>query len=117
MTTLVKIHRKGQMTLPSRLRAAISVAEGDVVEATLQHGRIVITPKLVIDRSQFPNADKEYTPAQRRTIDRGIAQSEKEYKQGRSFGPFDTHEAFIASLHQEAANLRLRTKKTRRTGK
>src|SRR5204862_7960820 len=105
MTTLVKIHRKGQMTLPSRLRAAIGVAEGDVVEATLQHGRIVITPKLVIDRSQFPNTDKEYTPAQRRTIDRGIAQSEKEYKERRSFGPFDTHKAFIASLHKEAANL------------
>ncbi len=32
MTTLVKIHRKGQMTLPSRLRAAIGVGEGDVVE-------------------------------------------------------------------------------------
>jgi AbrB family looped-hinge helix DNA binding protein len=115
MTTLVKIHRKGQMTLPSRLRTAIGVAEGDIVEATLQRGRIVITPKLVIDRSQFPNADKEYTPAQRRAIDRGIAQSEKEYKQGRSFGPFDNHATFIASLHQEAA--KLRTRKTKRAGK
>jgi AbrB family looped-hinge helix DNA binding protein len=109
MTTLVKIHRKGQMTLPSRLRAAIGVGEGDLVEATLQRGKIVITPKLVIDRAQFPNADKEYTPAQRRAIDRGIAQSEKEYKQGRSFGPFDTHEALITSLHKEAAKLRTKT--------
>ena len=115
MTTLVKIHRKGQMTLPSRLRAAIGVAEGDLVEATLRRGKIVITPKLVIDRTQFPNADKEYTPAQRRAIDRGIAQSEKEYKQGRSFGPFDTHEAFITSLHRKTA--KLRTKTTKRAGK
>ena len=115
MTTLVKIHRKGQMTLPSRLRAAIGVAEGDLVEATLRRGKIVITPKLVIDRTQFPNADKEYTQAQRRAIDRGIAQSEKEYKQGRSFGPFDSHEAFITSLHREAA--KLRTKTTKRAGK
>src|SRR5260370_25079130 len=99
MTTLVKIHRKVQMTLPSRLRAAIGVAEGDVVEATLHRGKIVITPKVAIDRSQFPNADAEYTPAQRRAIDRGIAQSEKEYKQGRSFGPFDTPQPFISSLH------------------
>ena len=63
MTTLVKIHRKGQMTLPSRLRSAIGVAEGDLVEATVKHGKIVLTPKLIVDRSQFPNADDEYTPA------------------------------------------------------
>jgi AbrB family looped-hinge helix DNA binding protein len=105
MTTLIKIHRKGQMTLPSRLRSAIGVADGDLVEAELLRGKIVITPKLVIDRLQFPNADEEYTPAQRHAIDRGIAQSEKDYKQGRSFGPFATHEAFIASLHQEASKL------------
>jgi hypothetical protein len=43
--------------------------------------------------------------AQRRAINRGIAQSEKEYKQGRSFGPFSTHEEFIASLHKESARL------------
>jgi AbrB family looped-hinge helix DNA binding protein len=109
MTTLVKIHRKGQMTLPSRLRAAIGLAEGDVVEARLQRGKIVITRKLVIDRTQFPNADKEYTPSQRRAIDRGITQSERDYKLGRSFGPFETHEAFIRSLHKEAAKLRPRT--------
>jgi AbrB family looped-hinge helix DNA binding protein len=108
MTTLVRIQRKGQMTLPSRLRSAIGVAEGDLVEASVQSGKIVLTPKLVIDPT-----DDRYTPAQRRAIDRGIAQSLREYKQGRGFGPFDTHEAFIASLHKEAA--KLRAKKTRRT--
>src|ERR1700732_5017192 len=113
MTTLVKIHRKGQMTLPTRLRALAGIAEGDLVEAAFQRGKIVITPKLVIDRSQFPNADDEYTPAQRRAIDRGIAQSLKEYKQGRGRGPFETHGAFIASLHKEAG--KLRAKKTKRT--
>ena len=45
MPTLVKIHRKGQMTLPSRLRSAIGVSEGDVVEATVKQGKIVLTPK------------------------------------------------------------------------
>ena len=50
----------------------------------------------------------EYTLAQRRAINRGIAQSEKEYSQGRSFGPFKTHEAFIRSLQSEAGKLRVR---------
>lgn len=34
----------------------------------MQRGKIVLTPKLVIDRSKFPNADDEYTPARRRTL-------------------------------------------------
>ena len=94
------------MTLPTRLRTLAGIAEGDFVEAAFLRGKIVITPKVMIDRSKFSNADDEYTPEQRHVIDRGIAQSEKEYKQGRSFGPFETHDAFIASLHTEAAKLR-----------
>jgi bifunctional DNA-binding transcriptional regulator/antitoxin component of YhaV-PrlF toxin-antitoxin module len=38
------------MTLPSRLRNAIGVAEGDLVEASVQRGKIVLTPKTVMDR-------------------------------------------------------------------
>lgn len=106
MTSLIKIHRKGQITLPSRLRSAVGLTEGDLVEASLKSGKIVITPKVVIDRSQFPSADKEYTPAQRRAIDKGIARSEKDYKRGQSFGPFSSHQEFVASLHSESANLR-----------
>jgi AbrB family looped-hinge helix DNA binding protein len=105
MTTLVKIHRKGQMTLPSRLRAAIGIAEGDLVEASIKRGTIVITPKLVIDRSKFPTADDEYTPAQRRAIDARLAKSDEDIKHGRMHGPFDTHEEFLAALHKQAPKL------------
>jgi hypothetical protein len=35
-------------------------------------------------------AEDEYTPGERRAIDRGIAQSEKQYAAGKSYGPFDT---------------------------
>ena len=105
MTTLVKIHRKGQMTLPSRLRSAIGVTEGDLIEASVQRGRIVLTPKLIIDRSDFPTADDEYTPAQRRIIDARLAESERDIKAGRTFGPFNSHEEFIASLHEESTKL------------
>jgi len=72
MTTLVRIHRKGQMTLPSSFRSALGVGEGD-------------------------------TPAQRRAIDRGIAISQRQFKQGRGFGPFETAEALVASLHRHTA--------------
>ncbi len=115
MTTLVRIHRKGQMTLPSRFCTALGVADGSVVELTLKQGKAILTPKLRVERPHVPTAGDEYTPAQRRAIDRGIAQSEKEYELGLGLGPFDTHEKFIASLHKEAAKLRAR--KTSRSGR
>jgi AbrB family looped-hinge helix DNA binding protein len=101
MTTLVRIHRKGQMTLPSRLRSAIGLAEGDLVEATVHRGKIVLTPKLVIDRSKFPNADDEYTPAQRRVIDTRLDESEEDLEKGRTAGPFNSAVEMIAHMKSE----------------
>ena len=71
-------------------------------------GLITIVPKI-------PATADEYTPAERRAIDRSIAASEKDYAAGKSFGPFDTHEAFIAALHSESAKLRAR--KTKRAAR
>jgi AbrB family looped-hinge helix DNA binding protein len=101
MTTLVRIHRKGQMTLPSRLRSAIGIADGDLVEATVHRGKIVLTPKLLVDRSKFPNADDEYTPAQRRVIDARLDESEDDLKKGRTAGPFNSAREMIAHMKGE----------------
>ena len=101
MTTLVKIHRKGQMTLPSRMRLAIGVAEGDLVEATVLRGKIVLTPKLVFDRSNFPNADSDYTPAQRRLIDARLAKADADIRKGRTHGPFATANETIADMKEQ----------------
>lgn len=101
MTTLVRIHRKGQMTLPSRLRTAIGIADGDLVEASVHRGKILLTPKLVVDRSKFPNADDEYTPAQRRIIDARLDESEEDLKKGRTAGPFNSAREMIAHMKGE----------------
>jgi AbrB family looped-hinge helix DNA binding protein len=53
MSTIVKVQHKGQVTIPTRLRTQAGIVEGDFVEATFHRGKIVLTPKLVIDRSQF----------------------------------------------------------------
>jgi len=50
MTTLVKIHRKGQMTLPSSFRTAMGVREGSLVELSLKNGKAIMSPQLTIDR-------------------------------------------------------------------
>jgi AbrB family looped-hinge helix DNA binding protein len=111
MSTLVKVQHKGQVTIPTRLRRQAGISEGDLVEASFHRGKIVLAPKLVIDRPKFPTADDEYTPEQRRIIDARLAEAEEDFKAGRSYGPFGTHKEFIASLHREAKKLRAKRTK------
>jgi hypothetical protein len=106
MTVAVK-NRPPVVVPPAALRRA-GFTSGQELEVKASYGVITILPKL-------PVAKDEYTPAERRAIDRGIAGSEKDYEEGRSYGPFKTHEAFVASLHAEAA--KLRKKKNKRAAK
>jgi len=105
MNTTAKIQHKGQVTIPTSVRRQAGLSKGDLVSFTFVRGQIVITPKLVIDRSKFPTADGEYTAAQRRAIDKRLAKADDDIKHGRLQGPFDSHEEFIASLHKEAQKL------------
>jgi AbrB family looped-hinge helix DNA binding protein len=114
MTTLVKIHRKGQVTLPSRLRDAIGVAEGDVVVATVRRGAIVLTPKPSIDRSKFPDAAGEYSSEQRRIIDARLDKATEQLKSGHVSPAFETAAEFEASLKAEAKKLKSKTKRLAR---
>jgi AbrB family looped-hinge helix DNA binding protein len=114
MGTIVRVQHKGQVTIPTRLRTQAGIAEGDLVEATFHRGKIVLTPKLVIDRSQFPSADDEYTPAQRRIIDAQLAKGFEDIKKGRTQGPFDTSDEMIASMKRELKK-RAATKKLKRS--
>ena len=97
MSTIVKVQRKGQVTIPTRLRAQLGLADGDLVEARAHRGRIVLTPKLIVDR--------EYTPAQRRAIDARLAKAEADIEAGRVSKPFSKHSEFIADLRRAAAKL------------
>ena len=49
MGTLVRVQHKGQMTIPSTVRAAVGLAEGDMVDVRAIGNKIVITPQLVIE--------------------------------------------------------------------
>jgi AbrB family looped-hinge helix DNA binding protein len=113
MTTIVKIQRKGQMTLPIKLRSLAGISEGDLVEAAFQRGKIVITPRLIVDRSMFPSARNEYTPSQRRILDVRLAKSDEDIKHGRVYGPFNTAEEMAASVEANIKKLRAARKKTK----
>ncbi len=107
--SLVKVKTKSQVTIPEAIRQQLGVQVGDLLEARIEKGTIVLKPKAVIDRP----AREEYTPAQRRIIDREISKGMRDVKQGRTFGPFRTHAEMIEVLHKEVK--KAQGKKTRNT--
>ena len=107
MSTIVKVQRKGQVTIPTRLRAQVGLVDGDLVEAKAERGKIVLTPKLLVDRT----AGREYTPAQRRAIDVRLTESLEQAKKGETYGPFETHEEMTEFLHGQVN--KAQTRKTR----
>jgi hypothetical protein len=82
------------------------------VSFAFQRGKLVLAPKVAIDRSQFPNADDEYTSAQRRIIDARLDESDDDLKKVRGFGRFGSAEDMIA--HMKAQLKRSAVKKTER---
>jgi AbrB family looped-hinge helix DNA binding protein len=115
MSTTAKIQHKGQVTIPTRVREQAGLHRGDLVEFSYRRGEVVITPKVVIDRSKFPTVDDEYTPDQRRIIDARLDKADKDIKAGRVSRTFNTAEEFLADLHKATAKLSAR--KTKRAGR
>ena len=53
-----------------------------------------------------PNADDEYTPAQRRIIDAQLAKGLADIKAGRVSKAYSDHAEFVADLHRAAKKLK-----------
>jgi bifunctional DNA-binding transcriptional regulator/antitoxin component of YhaV-PrlF toxin-antitoxin module len=92
MTVIVK--SKTDLVVPRSVRRRAGIRAGDQIEFKVSGRVINIIPKL-------PSADDEYTSDERRVIDARLAESDEDLKAGRSFGPFDTAEAMIASMKAE----------------
>jgi AbrB family looped-hinge helix DNA binding protein len=94
---LVSVKSKYQVVIPQNLRKKIGLNVGDLLEAKAERGMITLTPKTVVDP--------------------GIAESLADFKEGRTYGPFETHEELVKSLHDQTAELRLKktSRKARRT--
>ncbi len=90
---IVRVEKKGQVTLPVRLRRQARVNDGDLLEAQWERGKITLTPKFLLDRQ--------------------IRESLEDYKKGRFYGPFGSAEEMVASLK---AHLKKRSKRMRRAG-
>jgi len=76
---LVTVKDKDQVVVPAMVRKQAGIRVGDLLEAKVERGKVTFTPKSVIDR--------------------GIAESLEDFKRVRAYGPFETAEDMIASLH------------------
>ncbi len=76
--SIVKVKTKGQVTLPTAIRERVGLNIGDLLEAKIERGNIVLTPQSLVDRH--------------------IAESLEQIKNGEAYGPFDSAEEMIASL-------------------
>lgn len=79
--SIVKVKTKGQVTLPTAIREQAGLSIGDLLEAKIERGKITLTPKSLIDRH--------------------IEESMEDYRQGRSYGPFNSAEELVASLQSK----------------
>jgi AbrB family looped-hinge helix DNA binding protein len=90
---IVTVKNKYQVVIPQRVRDQIGVAIGDVLEATVVKGKIVFSPKSIVDRS--------------------IAEGLADIKAGRTYGPFATAAEMAASIEANLKKSRA-AKKTKR---
>lgn len=110
MNTNVIVKNNNQAVIPAKMLKSAGIRVGDLLVAKAESGRIVLTPKQKMDYSDFPNADNEYTPAQRRYIDKRLAKSLAETKAGLTYGPFETADDMIAFLHEQVRKPKLKKK-------
>lgn len=83
MSTLTKLTSGGQVTLPKEIRKKTNMQPGDFVEVKLdKEGRIVLTPKKLVDASQAYFWTEEWQEAEREADEDIKAGRGKKFKSG-----------------------------------
>jgi AbrB family looped-hinge helix DNA binding protein len=102
-----KLGQRRQVVIPKEICQELGLEEGDFVEVTSAKGQVIIKPKKLVD------ADELLTPAQQATIDNRLAEGLDDLKQGRVYGPFDSVDTMLRSLHGARTAKNPRKSKTR----
>jgi len=75
LETIGKIARNGHLTIPRKIRKILNIEDGDIVRFSVEENKIVISPGVIVDKSQA------YFFGER--CQKEIRKSEKEYKEGK----------------------------------
>ena len=89
-TTAVKIGVSRQVVIPKKIHEELDLAPGDYLEVKIARGKVVMTPKALVEKRFKAELDKR--------LNEGLA----DFRAGRSYGPFNSAKEAIRFLHAEA---------------
>lgn len=79
---IVTVKNKFQIVIPQNIRERVHVEIGDVLEASVERGKITFTPKTLVDRH--------------------LAEGLEDAREGRAHGPYASADAAIEALEARA---------------
>ena len=82
----VKIGVSRQVVIPKKIHDTLGLAPGDYLEVELERGKVVMTPKALVDKQ----------------LEKRFAESFEDFRKGRTYGPFNSAKAAVRALHTEA---------------
>ena len=59
LMSLVQVREKAQITLPSKVRQALGIKQGDYLEAEVEGNKIVLIPKILVDKAETVTLSKK----------------------------------------------------------
>jgi AbrB family looped-hinge helix DNA binding protein len=69
MATYTKVTRNGQITLPSSIRKALAIEEGDMIEIEVVDEKAVLLPKKLVDKTQAYFWTQEWQKGEKQASD------------------------------------------------
>jgi bifunctional DNA-binding transcriptional regulator/antitoxin component of YhaV-PrlF toxin-antitoxin module len=103
------------MTVTVKSKTEVIVPRGALRKAGIKTGdRVTFIPSagtvtMLVERL----GGQKYTTAERRTVGRMLTSSEKDRKEGRVYGPFNTAEELAASVEKNIKKLRMAKRKAK----
>jgi|HubBroStandDraft_6_1064221.scaffolds.fasta_scaffold2201161_1 AbrB family looped-hinge helix DNA binding protein len=76
--SIVTVKNKYQVVIPQSVRNQVAVRVGDLFEATVERGKITLTPKSIVDRA--------------------VAEGLEDLRKGHVSGPFGSVDMMLASM-------------------
>ncbi len=91
---MVKLGVSRQVVIPKQFWQEMKLRAGEYMQVKKQGNDLVLSPKKLVDKE----------------LEAGLAQSFKDFEEGRSYGPFSAKEA-VTFLHRAVKNSRNKSKK------
>ncbi len=83
---LVRVKKKYQVTIPTEIRQKLALKVGDVLETELQDNRIILKPKMLVDKNE--------------AWQRLMAVLDEVHRQNKQFSPEEVERDVLAAIQK-----------------